>query len=165
MGKFSSIRSFLYTSRPGLYLLIFYWFPFTSCICGSTEPRSSPNSKILWYKFLSKYYLHRSGNFYPNFMAMGLLESGPLIKFGATGGPWEAPCRPPRHSKKVNFKSKVTHLQEVIKNFYGKGLGLWAGPWGPKGGSHQTHESPPPPWYEHAHRFNGFLGPFPLPEY
>ena len=32
--------------------------------------------------------------------------------------------RPPRHSKKVNFKSNVTHLQEVIKNVYGKVLGL-----------------------------------------
>ena len=34
------------------------------------------------------------------------------------------PCRPHSHSKKVNFKSNVTHLQEVIKNVYGKGLGL-----------------------------------------
>ena len=38
--------------------------------------------------------------------------------------PREAPGRPPRHSKKVNLKSNVTHLQEVIKHVYGKGLGL-----------------------------------------
>ena len=26
----------------------------STCVCESTEPKSSPNSKILWYKYLSK---------------------------------------------------------------------------------------------------------------
>ena len=53
-------------------------------------------------------------------MAMGLLESVPQFKL-------RAPFRPPRHSKKVKFKSNVTNHQEVLKKNYGKGLRLGAG--------------------------------------
>ena len=100
---------------------------FTSHVfVGPLSPGAALIVKSWDTKFLIKYYLYHSGNFYKTFMALGLLESGPWLKFGALGGPWDAPCRPSRHSKKVR------HLQEVIKNVYGKGLGLWAGPWGPK---------------------------------
>ena len=62
-----------------------------TCVCGSTEPRSSPNSKILWYKFLSKYSFYNNDKFYHIFIAMALLKSVPQFKVGAPGGPWEAP--------------------------------------------------------------------------
>ena len=57
-------------------------------------------------------------------MSIGLLESGPL------------------HTKKVKLKDNVTHLQEVIKNLYGKGLGVWVGPRGPSGGPHWMKAPP-----------------------
>ena len=48
-----------------------------TCVCGSTEPRNSPNSEILWYKYLSKCYLYHNETFYHVIMATGLFESGP----------------------------------------------------------------------------------------
>ena len=53
-------------------------------------------------------------------MAMGLLESVPQFKLRAPGRPSEAPFRPPRHSKKVKFKSNVTNPQVVVKKIMEK---------------------------------------------
>ena len=86
--------------------------------------------------------------------ALGLLENGTQFKVGAPGGPWQAPRRLPRHSKKVNFKSNVIDLQKVIKSLYGKGLGLWVGPRGAP--RRPGPDSWRPPKSPHAQRLGSF---------